>query len=51
MRCVAGEGRRAVPRLRAYGDAYAEYSEILEEVVDRWHSYGMGEIAEEAMAA
>ena len=45
------EGRKTVARLRSYGDEYAEYSEILEEVVDRWHSYGMGEIAEEAMAA
>ena len=45
------EGRKTVARLRSYGDEYAEYSEILEEVIDRLHSYGMGEIAEEAMAA
>ena len=45
------EGRKTVDRLRSYGDEYAEYSEILEEVVDRWHSHGMGEIAREAMAA
>ena len=45
------EGRKTVDRLRSYGDEYAEYSEILEEVVDRWHSHGMGEIATEAMEA
>ena len=45
------EGRKTVDRLRSYGDEYAEYSEILEEVVERWHSHGMGEIAREAMAA
>ena len=45
------EGRKTVERLRSYGDEYAEYSEILEEVVERWHSHGMGEIAREAMAA
>ena len=45
------EGRKTVARLRSYGDEYAEYSEILEEVIDRWHRHGMGEIAEEAMAA
>ena len=45
------EGRKTVDRLRSYGDEYAEYSEILEEVVNRWHSYGMGEIATEAMEA
>ena len=45
------EGRKTVDRLRSYGDEYAEYSEDLEEIVDRWHSYGMGEIATEAMEA
>ena len=45
------EGRKTVDRLRSYGDEYAEYSEILEEVVDRYHSSSMKEIAREAMAA
>ena len=45
------EGRKTVARLRSYGDEYAEYSEILEEVVDRYHSSSMKEIAREALAA
>ena len=44
------EGRKTVDRLRSYGDEYAEYSEILEEVVDRWHRHGMGEIVEREFA-
>ena len=44
------EGRKTVNRLRSYGDEYAEYSEILEEVVERWHRYGMGEIVEREFA-
>ena len=45
------EGRKTVERLRSYGNEYEEYSDDLEEIVDRWHRYGMGEIATEAMAA
>jgi hypothetical protein len=37
--------------LRSYGNEYEDSASDLEEVVDRWHRYGMGEIAEEAMAA
>ena len=45
------EGRKTVERLRSYGNEYEDSASDLEEVVSRWHSYGMGEIAEEAMAA
>ena len=45
------EGRKTVARLRSYGDEYAEYSEILEEIVDKHHRSSMGEIAREALAA
>ena len=30
---------------------YDEYADELEVVVDKWHRYGMGEVATEAMAA
>ena len=45
------EGRKTVERLRSYEEEYEDYADTLEEVIDRWHSYGMGEIAEEAMSA
>jgi len=37
--------------LRSYGDEYEEYSEILEEVINKYHSSSMEEIAREALAA
>ena len=53
------EGRKTVDRFRdrAYEDnregrtEWEEYADELEVVVDKWHRYGMGEIATEAMAA
>ena len=45
------EGRKTVERLRSYGNEYEESADDLEEVVSRWHRYGMGEIASEAMEA
>ena len=53
------EGRKTVERLRerARDDnregrtEYDEYADELEVTVDKWHRYGMGEIASEAMAA
>ena len=53
------EGRKTVDRFRdrAYEDnregrnEWDEYADELEAVVDKWHRYGMGEIAAEAMAA
>ena len=52
------EGRKTVQRFRdlALEDnrdtaEYDEYANELEVVVDKWHRYGMGEIASEAMAA
>ena len=45
------EGRKTVDRLRSYGNEYEDSADDLEEVVSRWHSYGMGEIATEAMEA
>ena len=53
------EGRKTVDRFRdrAYEDnregrtEWEEYADELEAVVDKWHRYGMGEIATEAMAA
>ena len=45
------EGRKTVDRLRSYGNEYEDSADDLEEVVSRWHSYGMGEIATEAMAS
>ena len=52
------EGRKTVQRFRdlALEDnrdtaEYDEYANELEVVVDKWHRYGMGEIATEAMAA
>ena len=53
------EGRKTVDRFRdrAYEDnregrnEWDEYADELEAVVDKWHRYGMGEIATEAMAA
>ena len=44
------EGRKTVERLRSYGNEYEDSASDLEEVVSRWHSYGMGEIVEEALA-
>ena len=53
------EGRKTVERFRdrALEDnregrtEYDEYADELEVTVDKWHRYGMGEIASEAMAA
>ena len=53
------EGRKTVERFRdrARDDnregrtEYDEYADELEGTVDKWHRYGMGEIATEAMAA
>jgi len=53
------EGRKTVDRFRdrARDDnregrtEYDEYADELEVTVDKWHRYGMGEIASEAMAA
>ena len=53
------EGRKTVERFRdrARDDhregrtEYDEYADELEVTVDKWHRYGMGEIASEAMAA
>ena len=53
------EGRKTVERFRdrARDDnregrtEYDEYADELEGTVDKWHRYGMGEIASEAMAA
>ena len=45
------EGRKTVARLRSYGEEYEEYSDDLEEIVDKYHSSSMEEIAREAMAA
>ena len=53
------EGRKTVDRYRdrAYEDnregrnEWDEYADELEAVVDKWHRYGMGEVATEAMAA
>lgn len=45
------EGRKTVARLRSYGNEYEEYSDDLEEIVDRYHREGIAEIAEEVMAA
>ena len=45
------EGRKTVDRLRSYGNEYEDSADDLEEVVSRWHRYGMGEIATEAMEA
>ena len=53
------EGRKTVDRFRdrAYEDnregrtEYDEFADELEVIVDKWHRYGMGEIATEAMAA
>ena len=53
------EGRKTVDRFRdrALEDnregrtEYDEYADELEVTVDKWHRYGMGEIASEAMAA
>ena len=53
------EGRKTVERFRdrAYEDnregrnEWDEYADELEVTVDKWHRYGIGEIASEAMAA
>ena len=52
------EGRKTVERFRnlALEDnrdtaEYDEYADELEVTLDKWHRYGMGEIASEAMAA
>ena len=53
------EGRKTVERFRdrARDDnregrtEYDEFADELEVTVDKWHRYGMGEIASEAMAA
>ena len=52
------EGRKTVNRFRdlALEDnrdtaEYDEYADELEVTLDKWHRYGMGEIASEAMAA
>ncbi len=53
------EGRKTVERFRdrARDDnregrtEYDEYADELEVTIDKWHRYGMGEIATEAMAA
>ena len=53
------EGRKTVDRFRdrALEDnregrtEYDEFADEMEVVVDKWHRYGMGEIATEAMAA
>ena len=50
-RSFVREGRKTVERLRSYGNEYEDSADNLEEVVSRWHSYGMGEIATEAMEA
>ena len=52
-------GRKVVDRFRDMAlednrdgrNEYDEYADELEVVVDKWHRYGMGEIATEAMAA
>jgi hypothetical protein len=44
------EGRKTVDRLRSYGNEYEDSASDLEEVVSRWHSYGMGEIVEREFA-
>ena len=44
------EGRKTVERLRSYGNEYEDSADDLEEVVCRWHSSSMREIAEEAMS-
>ena len=44
------EGRKTVDRLRSYGNEYEDSADDLEEVVSRWHSYGMGEIVEREFA-
>ena len=41
------EGRKTVDRLRSYGNEYEDSADDLEEVVSRWHRYGMGEIVAE----
>ena len=41
------EGRKTVDRLRSYGNEYEDSADDLEEVIDRWHRYGMGEIVAE----
>jgi len=53
------EGRKTVDRFRDLAlednregrNEYDEFADELEVTVDKWHRYGMGEIASEAMAA
>ena len=49
-RSFVREGRETVERLRSYGNEYEDSADDLEEVVCRWHSSSMREIAEEAMS-
>ena len=49
-RSFVREGRKTVERLRSYGNEYEDSADDLEEVVCRWHSSSMREIAEEAMS-
>ena len=45
------EGRKTIERFRSMDSEYEEYADDLEEVVNRYHSSSMEEIAREAMAA
>ena len=45
------EGRKTVERFRSMDSEYEDYADILEEVVNRYHSSSMEEIAREALAA
>jgi len=52
-------GRKVIDRFRDMAlednrdgrNEYDEYADELEAVVNKWHRYGMGEVATEAMAA
>jgi len=45
------EGRKTVTRLRSYGNEYEEYSDDLEEIINKYHRIGMSEIATKVMEA